>query len=67
MELRAEDLGNAILVIFLPNKGNYSSTEVKNTLPVQGTIEVVRKAVCHDGSSSKRILQVEYINIVSRR
>ena len=62
MKLRAEDRGSAILVMLLLNKENDSSTEVRNKLAVQGTIEVVRQAVYHCGSNSKKILLVEYIN-----
>ena len=62
MKLRAEDRGSAILVMLLLNKEIDSSTERTNKLAVQGTIEVVRQAVYHYGSKSKKILQVEYIN-----
>ena len=67
MELRAEDQGNAILARILPNKGNGSSIGVTCKLAVQGIIEVVRSAVCHNCLSSKRILQVRYISIGSWR
>ena len=63
--MRGEDQGSAILAKFLPNKGNDSSTEVTSKLAVQGKFEEVRSVVCHDGSSSKRILQVEYISMRS--
>lgn len=47
MELRAEDQESAILAMFLPNKGNGSSTvtkkkKKKKKLAVHGIIEVVR-------------------------
>ena len=48
MELRAEDQGSAILAMFLPHKGNGSSTvtkkkkKKKKKLAVQGIPEVVR-------------------------
>lgn len=61
-ELRAEGQGNAILAMILPNKENGSSTEATYTLTAQGIIEVVSSAVCHDGSNSRRILQVEYFD-----
>lgn len=56
VELRADDQGSAILAMILPNKGNGSSTGVRYRLAVQEIIEVVRSAVCHDCSSSKKIL-----------
>lgn len=65
MELRAEDHGSAILAMILPNKGNDSSTEVTYELAVQGIIEAVRPAVCHDDLNSKTILQLEYVRIRS--
>ena len=51
-----EGQGSAILAMILPNKENGSSTEATYKLAVQEIVEVVRSAVCHDGSSSKRIL-----------
>ena len=62
MKLRAEDRGSAILVMLLLNKENDSSTEATNKLAVQGTVEVVRQAVYHYCSNSKKILPVEDIN-----
>lgn len=62
MKLRAEDRESAILVILLLNKENDSSTEATNKLAVQGKVEVVRQAVYHYGSNSKKILPVENIN-----
>lgn len=50
-------------MMILLNKRNGSSTERTYKLAVQWTIEVLRSAVCHDGSSSKRILQFEYISM----
>ena len=67
MELRAEDHGSAILALILLNKANGSSTGVTYKLAAQVTIEVVSLAVCHDCSSSKRILQLKYISIGSWR
>ena len=67
VELEVKDQGSAILARFLPNKENGSSTEVTSKLAVQGRFEEVRWVACHDDSSSKRILQVEYMSIRSWR
>lgn len=67
MELRAEGQESAILATILLSKDNGSSTDVTCKLALQGIIEAVKSAVYHFGSSSKRILQVEYIRIRSWR
>ena len=67
MELRGSDQGSAILAKFLQNKGNDPSTEVTSKLAVQGKFDEVKWMVCHDNSSSKRHLQVEYVSTSSWR
>ena len=67
MELRGKDQESAILARILPNKGNGSSTEVMYKLAVQGSIGAVRPVGYHYGSRSRRILQVEFINMRSWR
>ena len=65
VELRGRYQGSAILAKFLPNKGNDPSTEVTSKLAVQGRFDEVRWMVCHDKSSSKKHLQVEYVSTSS--
>ena len=62
MELRAEDQGSAILATILLSKENGSSIEATYNPAFQGIFEAVKSVECHDGSSSKRILQVMYIS-----
>ena len=63
MERKAEDQGSAILATILLSKENDSSIEATYKPAFQGIVEAVKSAEYHDGSSSKRILQVKCISI----